>query len=162
MELKRISSEAVPRALELAERYRLLNEPEQAASICEDILEVAPESAEALRTYLLAVTEQFHQRRGRTVDEARKIAARMSSDYERLYYEAIACERWGRAKLQGGEHAKMAADWLMRAMELYEKAEGVRATGNDDAKLRWNACARLLNRLPELDREEGIFAELGD
>jgi hypothetical protein len=29
-------------------------------------------------------------------------------------------------------------------MELYEKAESLRPTGNDDPLLRWNACARLI------------------
>jgi len=39
-ELKRLTKEAVPRALEKAERYRLLNEPTEAESICQDILRV--------------------------------------------------------------------------------------------------------------------------
>jgi hypothetical protein len=29
-------------------------------------------------------------------------------------------------------------------MDCYEKAEAVRPAGNDDAILRWNACARVL------------------
>ena len=33
-ELKPLSREAIPRALEKAERYRLLNEPAEAESIC--------------------------------------------------------------------------------------------------------------------------------
>ena len=37
-ELKHITHEAIPHALEKAERYRLLNEPEEAESICLDIL----------------------------------------------------------------------------------------------------------------------------
>ena len=32
------------------------------------------------------------------------------------------------------------------AMRHYEAAEAVRPAGNDDALLRWNACARLLIR----------------
>ena len=35
-------------------------------------------------------------------------------------------------------------------MAAYEQAEALRPTGNDDAILRWNACARLLR-----DRELG-------
>jgi hypothetical protein len=31
-------------------------------------------------------------------------------------------------------------------MRHYEAAEAVRPAGNDDALLRWNACARLLIR----------------
>ena len=38
LELKPLSKEGIPGALARVERYRLLNEPEQAESICEDIL----------------------------------------------------------------------------------------------------------------------------
>ena len=37
-------------------------------------------------------------------------------------------------------------EWLREAMAWYEKAEAIRPAGNDDALLRWNACARLLMR----------------
>lgn len=99
-ELKKISRDAVPRALELAERYRLLNEPEQSASICNDILEVEPDNEEALRTLFLATTEQFGKRRGTSVEDAEKISERMKGEYERAYYSGIICERWARTKLQ--------------------------------------------------------------
>jgi hypothetical protein len=35
-------------------------------------------------------------------------------------------------------------------MRCYERAEAVRPAGNDDALLRWNACARILERSPQL------------
>jgi hypothetical protein len=44
-DLKPISIASIPRALEKAERYRLLNEPEQAESICLDILDAEPDIA---------------------------------------------------------------------------------------------------------------------
>ena len=40
--LKPLSAAAIPRALEKAERYRLLNQPWAAESICLDILEADP------------------------------------------------------------------------------------------------------------------------
>ena len=46
-ELKPLSPEAIPAALVKAERYRLLNEPDQAESICEDILASDPGHHEA-------------------------------------------------------------------------------------------------------------------
>ena len=49
-ELKRILPSAAPVALEKALRYRLLNEPMQAESICRDVLEVDPSNKEALVT----------------------------------------------------------------------------------------------------------------
>ena len=39
-----------------------------------------------------------------------------------------------------------AYEWLREAMDWYEKAEAIRPAGNDDALLRWNACARLIMR----------------
>jgi len=160
-QLKLIHTEAFPRALELAERYRLLNEPEQAASICQDILAVDPENPQALQWYFLAMTDQFFRRHGAKLEDAEKIAARMGTDYDRTYYGAMACERWARAKLQEGAHASMVTSWLTKAMGRYEQAEGIRPPGNDDAILRWNACARLLDSLPDhSDRDhEPLFGD---
>ena len=59
--LKPLSPEAVPRALAKAERYRLLNEPGEAESICLDALEADPENQEALVTMVLALTDQFDE-----------------------------------------------------------------------------------------------------
>jgi hypothetical protein len=39
-----------------------------------------------------------------------------------------------------------AYEFLRQAMTLYEKAEALRPPGNDDALLRWNACARIIMR----------------
>src|SRR5690348_11285366 len=57
-QLKSIAKESIPRALEKAERYRLLNEPFLAESICLDILAVDPENGKALVCYVLALTDQ--------------------------------------------------------------------------------------------------------
>src|SRR6267154_1413558 len=58
-ELKPISAGSVAGALAKAERYRLLNEPSQAESICRDILAVEPENHEALASLILALTDQI-------------------------------------------------------------------------------------------------------
>ena len=58
-ELKTLSPEAVSRALAKAERYRLLNEPGEAESICLDALKIDPENNEAIVTLLLALTDQL-------------------------------------------------------------------------------------------------------
>ena len=39
---------------------------------------------------------------------------------------------------------------LRAAIELGEKAIDLSLAGNDDAILRWNACARILMRNPEV------------
>ena len=47
-ELKPLTQEAIPKALEKAERYRLLKEPAQAESICLDVLQIDPGNQQAL------------------------------------------------------------------------------------------------------------------
>jgi len=44
----------------------------------------------------------------------------------------------------------MAYDALKDAMSWYEKAEAIRPSGNDDAILRWNTCARLITSNSQL------------
>ena len=70
-ELKRLSPAGVPAALTKAERYRLLNEPWEAESICRDVLEVAPDKPEVLVMLLLALTDQFETEPGTSVAAAR-------------------------------------------------------------------------------------------
>jgi len=163
MPFKAISSEAVPRALELAQRYRLLNEPGQAESICRDVLAVVPDNQEAIRTLILALTDQFGHRRGTHLSAVEEWIGRLIEEYDRHYYRGVAYERWARAKLQQGDHVRAAADWVKRAMECYESAEAIRPVGNDDSLLRWNACERLVASLPTAEtRGEDTEALLGD
>jgi hypothetical protein len=144
-ELKTLSPEAVPRALAKAERYRLLNEPGEAVSICLDALEVDPGNQEAIAMLLLAITEQFDADASR-VNEAWNTVARLTDEYERIYYTGIIHERRAKAFLRHGvpRGGPRAYEWLREAMNCYEKAEGLRPPNNDDALLRWNACARLI------------------
>jgi hypothetical protein len=155
-ELKPLSRDAIPAALAKAERYRLLNESEMAESICDDVLAADPTNREALVTMILAITDQFRGEglADRTA-QARALLPRLGDEYERLYYGAIICERRARATLfhrrPGGN--PMAHGWFVDAMRLFERAMAVRPPENDDAVLRWNACARTLNRHPELRAE---------
>jgi len=164
-ELKAISPEAVARALAKAERYRLLNEPGEAESICRDVLEVEPDNQEALTTLVLALTEQFHEDTS-TVAEAYAAVGRLRDDYERAYYAGIVAERRAKARLRHGMPGcgPQAYEWLREAMNLFDKAEAIRPAGNDDARLRWNACARLIMHDSHLvpigeDRGEPLFLE---
>jgi hypothetical protein len=146
--LKPLSIEAVPRALAKAERYRLLNEPGEAESICLDALEADPENQEALVTMLLALTEQFDEDATAALTRASACAGRIRSEYERAYYTGIIWERRAKARMKRGvpDCGPRAYEWLREAMQWYEKAEAIRPPGNDDALLRWNGCARLIMR----------------
>ena len=144
--LKPISPDAIPAALEKAHRYRLLNQPLQAESICLDVLAVAPENAQALVMLFLALTDQFARHLQPSFDRARALLSRLPDVYSRLYYEGMLCERRGKAHFRSGNPmaGTMAFEWLEMAMGFYERAEAVRPHGDDDAVLRWNSCARML------------------
>ena len=150
-ELKRLSTAAIPAALAKAERYRLLNEPEAAQSICDDILTADADNFDAVRTLILALTDTFAKRDG-SVSRAQELVARLPSEYERAYFGGLVCERRARALLghSGPGRSLPAGNLLREAMKLFERAEGVKPADNDDALLRWNACARLFDRHPEL------------
>jgi tetratricopeptide (TPR) repeat protein len=154
-ELKRLSRDAVPAALEKAHRYRLLNEPLEAESICRDILEVDAENQEALVTLLLALTDQFDDHLAKVIEPARETLTRLRDEYSRLYYTGILCERRAKSHLKRGgpRAAESAYGWFREAMESYEKAIEIRPPANDDALLRWNTCARVLMANPKLAPE---------
>jgi hypothetical protein len=144
--LKPISREAVPAALEKAHRYRLLNQPLQAESICLDVLAVDAGNPQALVVLFLALTDQFGRHLQPAFDRARDLLPRMADPYARLYYEGMLCERRGKAHFRSGNPmaGTMAFEWLEMAMGFYERAEALKPKGDDDAVLRWNSCARML------------------
>jgi hypothetical protein len=145
-QLKRLSPEAIPPALERAERYRLLNEPVQAESICLDILAVEPENQQVLVTLLLSLSEQFGENITEKLDRAWSILPKLSDEYQRDYYQGILLERQARLYMRSDAPGSnySAYDLFREAMRLYEKAERLRPVGNDEALLRWNTCARTI------------------
>jgi hypothetical protein len=156
LELKKLSREAIPAALEKAMRYRLLNEPGETESVCHDVLSIDPDNQEALVTLLLALTDRFGKAYSISVTQAREVVPKLHDAYERAYYSGIIRERQAKAQLQSGQPGAgfEAYEFLREAMMYYEEAETIRPTDNDDALLRWNACARIImgNRL--VPREE--------
>jgi tetratricopeptide (TPR) repeat protein len=144
-DLKPIHREAIPNAFKKAQLYRLLNEPAQAESICHDILQVDPENQPALITLLLALTDQFD--RGLPINCPQALLPRFHGEYEQAYYAGIIYERKARAQLNRGMPGGgfVAYELLREAMFCYERAEALRPPDNDDATLRWNACARMIN-----------------
>jgi len=147
-DLKPLSKDAIPAALDKAMRYRLLNEPAEAESICLDILHTDPDNQQALVILVLALTDRFGKGYGVGETRPEDLLAKLKSEYERAYYAGIIAERKAKHRLtQGGPGAGFTAyEHLHEAMDRYEKAEKVRPPGNDDALLRWNACARMIMR----------------
>ena len=144
--LKPLSRESVPAALDKAMRYRLLNEPGQAESICLDVLHIDPDNQQALVMLLLALTDRFGKSYAVGVTKAQEVLPRLRDAYERAYYAGIIDERRAKTQLhQGGPGSGFEAyEFLREAMTWYEKAEALRPPGNEDALLRWNACARII------------------
>jgi len=143
-ELKPLSKEAVPAALEKARHYRLLNEPGAAESICLDILQIDPENQEALVTLVLAMSDRFSRDYAIGDSRIQDYLSLLTDQYERAYYTGITYERRAKAALHRGGLGTY--ELFRQAMEWFEKAEALRPPGNDDAILRWNGCARVIMR----------------
>jgi hypothetical protein len=148
LELKAIAVDGIPHALDKAERYRLLNDPAQADSICRDVLAVDPDNQDALRILILALTDQFGATSAAgAAHEAHSHVVQLSDEYERAYYTGIVYERETRAYLEHKNVVRSAAyDGFRHAMDWYERAEALRPPGNVDAVLRWNSCVRAIER----------------
>ena len=159
-DLKALSQKAIPAALEKAERYRLLNEPGEAESICLDILQADPENQQAVITLLLALTDRFEKGYAVSDTQTKELLSQIKSEYDRAYYTGIVAERRAKTKLRSNtpDCRCQAYDLFREAMSWFEKAEGIRSQGNDEALLRWNTCARIIarNNLVAREPEERI------
>ncbi len=160
---KPISKKGVPLALQKAERYRVINDPWSAESICLDILGVEPDNQQALVTLLLAITDQFPLEHTEGVREAKELLPKLEDSYKQAYYAGIIAERWAKAQMRRGGMAsgEMAYHSFREAMDWYDKAEAQRPAGNDEAILRWNACARILAQNAHLSPRAAESVELG-
>jgi tetratricopeptide (TPR) repeat protein len=161
-QLKTISPEGIDAALAKAELYRFLNEPEEAESICEDVLAVQPGHQLALRTLGLALTDQFSGASSDRYADAENAFQQLSDAYERLYYLGLLHERRAKAQLRAGRPPHTVTVLLEEAMHSYEEAERIRPVGNDDAILRWNRCARLLHSRVDSDWHREVEIEMGE
>ena len=151
-ELKTITPSAIPAALDRAHRYRLLNEPTAAESICLDVLAVDQDNQQALVSLLLARSDQFTETLAAAVAKAREVVPRLADPYQRAYYAGLIAERRAKALQRSGNPGTtaMAYEAFREAMEHYDDAERLAPSGDDEARLRWNTCARILNDDPTL------------
>jgi tetratricopeptide (TPR) repeat protein len=160
-QLKTISRNGISEALAKVQHYRYLNQAEEAESICRDVLAVDAENQMALRQLGLAITDQFKGALSDGFREAQTCFEKLSSAYERSYYQGILYERRAKAQLRAGHMAHSLRPSFENAMNFFEEAEKIRPQGNDDALLRWNRCLRLMQTIPELTSESELF-EAGD
>jgi tetratricopeptide (TPR) repeat protein len=163
-ELKRLSGASLDAAIEKAAHYRDLNQPEEAESICRDVLDVDEAHQAAWRLLGLALTERLASGKVGLLEEAMEAFERLSHAYERTYHLGVAWERAAKAHLERGE-AHSAVTAFEHALRLFEEAEAMRPDLPDPV-LRWNRCVRLLKTHPSLraalntPREDAVH--LGD
>jgi|SRR5450432_1252823 len=158
-ELKTISQAGIPEAISKAEVYRSLNEPEEAESICRDILAAEPGNQLAQRLLGLAITDEFCGDPRDRHREAEALFQSLTDPYERLYYTGLLHERRAKAQMRAGRSPHTLTPLFEEAMKCFEQAEAIRPPGNDDSILRWNRCARLLQSHPGFreERESEAF-----
>jgi hypothetical protein len=162
VELKSISKEAIPKALAKAEKYRLLNDPQDAESICRDVLRTDPENQAALVIVVLAMTDQFGKKLRVAVHHAQEVLPRLADEYRKAYYGGVICERWAKAQFDDGAPGYAVFEWFSQALALYEKAEKIAPSGNEDARLRWNAVARFMIRHEQIKpKPQDVSIEAG-
>lgn len=160
LDLKPISKDGIPNALEKAMRYRLLNEPWHAESICRDILQADPGNQEAIMTLILAITDQFEGEYRTSLPHAMDLISDLKDPYQAEYCRGIIFERQASAALKRATPRAhyIAYEYLHKAMQHYENAEQHKPPHVEDAILRWNACARMINRynLKSAPEEKGV------
>ncbi len=147
-ELKKLAVGSLPAALAKAIHYRDLNQPEEAESICRDILDVAPDEQSALRELGLALTDRFPTAWMYVFDEAVATFNKLTNEYERIYYTGVAWERLAKAHLEKNQ-AHNAAHSFEKALSLFGEAEAL-SPSSPDPILRWNRCVRALQTHPAL------------
>ena len=139
-ELKPITREAIPGALAKAERYRLLNEPEEAESICLDILVIEPDNQVALVMLLLALTDQFRGGRAKCFAEAQAVLPQL--------------QRRVRAPLLRRHHLGAARDGPARPRRRRRRPRRLPLAAQGDGPLRegrGDPAARQRRRHPALE-----------
>lgn len=160
LELKPISKEGIPNALEKAVRYRLLNDPWQAESICRDILRADPGNQQAVMTLIFCITDQFEGEYRTSLHQAMEFVAQLQDPYQAEYARGIIYERQATAALKRStpRSGYIAYEHLRKAMQFYEAAQQLMPAQVEDAILRWNACARMINRhgLKSAPEEKGV------
>ena len=159
--LKKIALKDIPAALERAERYRLMDEPWAAESVCLDILAVDPHNQPALVNMLLSLTAQFKEELFPSYNRALEVQSELLNPYQKAFYLGIIYERRAKAHLRkrGFSTGRVSYEWFQKAMAAYEEAIAIRPEGNPDAILRWNSCARILMEDKEVEQPTAKTSE---
>jgi len=155
--LKRLTPGNVEKALARAAHYRDLNQPEEAESVCRDVLDVDGANQTAWKLLGLSLTDRFASREAGLLEQAIAAFERLDDMYERTYHLGVAWERVAKAHLERSEaHSAVAA--FEHALSLFERAEQMQPDSPEPI-LRWNRCVRLLADHPLLRKAESESRE---
>lgn len=164
LELKRLQRGSLDVALARAAHYRDLNQPEEAESICRDVLDVDANRQDAWKILGLALTDRLPTGQAGLLEEAIATFEKLRDEYERTYHVGVAWERAAKAHLLRNE-AHSAVAGFEHALQAYAAAERMRPD-LPDPLLRWNRCVRLLREHPALRAATRVSREtaghLGD
>ncbi len=147
-DLKRLPRASLGAAIERAAHYRDLNQPEEAESICRDVLDVDAKHQIALQILGLSLTDRLPTGHAGLLEQAIDAFDKLTDEYERVYHTGVAWERAAKAHLERSE-AHSAVTAFEHALALFQAAEAMRPDSPDPV-LRWNRCVRLLSSHPSL------------
>ena len=94
---------------------------------------------------LLSISDQF-PKMAASMDQANEALDLLKGEFQRAYYGGVIAERWGKAMHEGGYACEDVYELFSCAMTLYERAQTLAESGNEDAVLRWNTCLRIIDR----------------
>src|SRR5580704_19003293 len=120
-DLKRLPRASLEAAIQKAAHYRDLNQPEEAESICRDVLDVDPQHQVALRLLGLSLTDRFPTGHAGLLEQAIAVFEKLTDEYERVYHLGVAWERAAKAHLERSE-AHSAVTAFEHALELFDYA----------------------------------------
>ncbi len=166
-DLKPLSKEAIPKAIDRAKQYRQLNQPWHAESICRDVYAVDPDHQQNLIILFLAITDQFvNEKNGKSMQDAEEIIDKLRDEYQRDYAHGIVYERQASSAIRrGGPRANYIAYYhILRALEYYEKSAKSHPDKNEESILRYNTCVRMIEEFdlrpaPDDDGSQGTLGE---
>jgi len=130
----------------------MLNDPISAESICLDILRTDPDNQAAMIIMLLALTDRFDRELMPAFPKAMDLLKRLSDQYCKDYYGGVVFERRAKAHLASNQpgSGEIAYQWFEKALAAFDRALNRCMPGNQDAALRWNSCARMINDNPHV------------
>jgi tetratricopeptide (TPR) repeat protein len=135
LDLKRLHRGSLDIALARAAHYRDLNQPEEAESICRDVLDVDADRQDAWKILGLALTDRLPSGQAGLLEEAIAAFEKLRDEYERTYHVGVAWERAAKAHLLRNEAHSAVAGFEHALQSLREAASRPSRASRCDARV---------------------------